>query len=99
MRGHETDPERGARCSICFKYRFQRAVKFAQKNGYNAIASVLGVSRHKDQNQVDKAAAACCEDIKYIPIKWDENLRITINRETNFYRQNYCGCEFSIRKI
>ena len=56
VRGFEDVPERGARCSLCFEYRFRRAVRFARENGYNAIASVLGVSRHKDQTQVDRAA-------------------------------------------
>ena len=56
IRGFENEPERGARCSLCFEYRFRRAVKFARENGYNAIASVLGVSRHKNQTQVDNSA-------------------------------------------
>ncbi len=99
VRGFEDAPERGSRCSLCFEYRFRRAVKFARENGYNAIASVLGVSRHKSQAQVDTAAQKVCEDIQYMPIKWDEGLRTKINRESGFYRQNYCGCEFSIRKI
>ena len=99
VRGFEDVPERGARCSLCFEYRFRRAVRFARENGYNAIASVLGVSRHKDQSQVDCAAQGACDTIEYLPIKWDENLRMQINRNSDFYRQNYCGCEFSIRKI
>lgn len=99
VRGFESEPERGGRCSICFEYRFKRAVKFARGNGYNAIASVLGVSRHKSQQQVDSAAQSVCDDILYIPIKWDEGMRSQINKESDFYRQNYCGCEFSIRKI
>ncbi len=56
IRGLENEPERGARCSKCFRYRFKYAAQFARENGYNAIASVLGVSRHKDQSQVDAAA-------------------------------------------
>lgn len=99
MHGLESEPERGKRCSKCFEYRFRRAVAFAQKNGYNAIASVLGVSRHKNQSQVDNAAQSVCNNIEYIPIKWDESLRVQINKNSDFYRQNYCGCEFSIRKV
>ena len=99
VRGFETAPERGARCSLCFEYRFRRAVKFAHENGYDAIASVFGVSRHKDQSQVDNVAMGACTGVSYLPIKWDENLRVQINRESDFYRQNYCGCEFSIRKV
>ena len=99
VRGFECAPERGARCSLCFAYRFRRAVRFARDNGYNAIASVFGVSRHKDQSQVDSSAISVCGDIQYLPIKWDENLRIQINRASDFYRQNYCGCEFSVRPV
>ncbi len=100
MRGFESTPERGARCSLCFEYRFRRAQKFARENGYNAVCSVLGVSRHKDQSQVDAAATNTCDgDVCYLPIKWDEQLRVKIGRESDFYRQNYCGCEFSIRKV
>ena len=98
VRGLENEPERGARCSKCFAYRFCFAREFAIKNGYNAIASVFGVSRFKDQNQVDAAAESACGEIKYIPVKWNEDLRIQINRATDFYRQKYCGCEFSMRK-
>ena len=71
-----------------------------REHGFDAVASVLGVSRHKDQAQVDRAAAAKCTDgVCYMPIKWDEKLRVDIGRASDFYRQNYCGCEFSIRKI
>ncbi len=96
--GLENEPERGARCSKCFAYRFCWAREYAKKHGFNAIASVFGVSRHKDQTQVDVAANESCGDIKYLPIKWNEDLRNKINRESEFYRQNYCGCEYSFRK-
>jgi predicted adenine nucleotide alpha hydrolase (AANH) superfamily ATPase len=98
VKGLETEPERGARCSKCFAYRFCYAKKYAMEHGFNAIASVFGVSRHKDQSQVDNSAIESCGDIKYLPIKWNEQLRQQINRESDFYRQNYCGCEYSIRK-
>lgn len=98
VRGLENEPERGRRCDICFAYRFAYAHNFAIKNGFNAVASVLGVSKHKDQTQVDIAARRALDNIEYIPVRWDENLRQSIGRASNFYRQNYCGCEFSFRK-
>jgi len=97
VKGLENEPERGARCDVCFAYRFAYARDFAIKNGYNAVASVFGVSKHKDQAQVDTAARRVLGEIEYIPILWDENLRQSINRASDFYRQNYCGCEFSFR--
>ena len=96
--GLENEPERGARCSKCFAYRFCYARDYALKNGFDAIASVFGVSKHKDQAQVDCAGEQNCGTVRYIPIKWNEALRQEINHESDFYRQNYCGCEFSMRK-
>lgn len=98
VRGMEDAPERGPRCSACFKYRFCFAKKWAAENGYDAVSSVLGVSRHKSQAQVDAAGDAAPGEIPYVPIKWDEDLRVKIGRESDFYRQKYCGCEFSMRK-
>lgn len=98
VRGHEDQPERGTRCAQCFRHRFRYAQDWAIQNGYNAIASVLGVSRHKDQAQVDACATDVLSEIKYLSLQWDDALRVLKNRESDFYRQNYCGCEYSIRK-
>lgn len=98
VKGLENEPEKGKRCSKCFEYRFKYAEEWAIKNGYNAIASVFGVSFHKDQNQVNNSAKIL-NKIKYLDIKWDYDLRKNILKNNTFYRQNYCGCEFSIRKL
>jgi len=97
--GLENEPERGGRCAQCFKHRFKFAQIWARENGYNGIVSVFGVSKHKDQSQVDTCAADTLSDIKYLPLKFDENLRQEIGKKSDFYRQNYCGCEFSFRKV
>ena len=93
VNGLESEPERGKRCMECFKMRFMWGARWAQNNGYKKIMSVFGVSKHKNQNQVDVAAIDL--GLKYIPFKWDEQKRKKINQESDFYRQNYCGCEFS----
>ncbi len=96
--GDESEPERGNRCSKCFRFRFRRAQIWANKNGYNAICSVLGISRHKSQPQVDVAAASVLTKISYLPVNWDEKVKNTVAKDQDFYRQNYCGCEFSKAK-
>ena len=85
VRGMEDAPERGVRCSACFKFRFEYARQWAAEHGYDAVSSVFGVSRDVLSDE-------------YIPIKWDEGLRCEINRASDFYRQKYCGCEFSMRR-
>jgi len=98
INGLENEPERGRRCSKCFAYRFCYAREYAKQHGFNAIASVFGVSKHKSQAQVDNAGKESCAEIEYLPVDWNENLRQSINHESDFYRQKYCGCEFSMRK-
>ena len=98
IKGLEKEPEKGKRCSKCFEYRFKYAEEWAFNNGYNAISSVFGVSFHKDQNQVNESAKIL-NKIKYLDIKWDCDLRKNILKNSYFYKQNYCGCEFSIRKL
>ena len=88
-RGLEDEPERGSRCEKCFRHRFIFGAKWASKHGYNAITSVFGVSPHKDQDQVNRAAADL--GIEYIDFGFD------YTPQAGMYRQKYCGCEFSIR--
>ncbi|MCL2331106.1 MAG: epoxyqueuosine reductase QueH [Proteobacteria bacterium] len=111
VRGLEDEPEQGARCAACFRHRFAYGAEWARRHGYNAIASVFGVSRWKNQSQVDAAAesvvgagsarpisGAIPAPLRYIPIAWDESARVAKNKKACFYRQKYCGCEFSIRE-
>lgn len=96
VRGMESEPERGKRCAQCFQHRFSFGIQWARENGYNAITSVFGVSKHKNQTQVDNSYPKSESEIKYIQIDWNETLRQEIGKKTDFYRQKYCGCEFSI---
>lgn len=104
MKGHEDDPERGDRCSMCFEMRFVRTAAHAFKEGFQAITSCLGISRWKDFDQVTRAgqkAASLFDGVTY----WDYNWRkkggsqrmIKISREESFYQQQYCGCAYSLR--
>jgi predicted adenine nucleotide alpha hydrolase (AANH) superfamily ATPase len=101
MKGLEEFPEGSERCLNCFKFRFAHTIERAKELGFDAVASVFGVSRHKSQGQVDAAAMMAIQDVgdgkvKYVPIGWNEKIRSETNKENNFYRQNYCGCEVSM---
>lgn len=97
--GLENEPERGRRCDKCFELRLTRAARFAKENGYDCFSSVLGISRHKDFDQVCRAGQRAAETvgIPYDTTNWrkngGENLRSAMEKELNLYRQNYCGCK------
>lgn len=103
-RGLEHEPERGKRCSVCFDLRLARTALFAHEHGFPMFATSLGMSRWKNQAQVydcGRRAAAAYDGL----IFWDYNWRkgggsqrmVEISKEEHFYRQEYCGCVYSLR--
>jgi len=98
-KGLEDLPERGERCSICFGMRLRRAFEYALVNGYDAVASVLGVSRYKDLNQVNRVAHAEADraGLPYLEIEGRkggmQELRSSLIKELELYNQTYCGCK------
>ena len=104
VKGLENEPERGKRCIACFAMRLKRAAEYAKEHKFDAFASVLGVSRYKDLNQVNQAARwAWIQTGKpYVAVNWRkgglEELRRALIKELNLYQQEYCGCKYSIWK-
>ena len=97
-KGLENLPERGKRCDICFGIRLEKAFDYAKSHGFEAVASVLGVSRYKDLNQVNRAAQveALKAGLPYLEIEGRkggmQELRMRLIKELNLYNQTYCGC-------
>lgn len=97
--GLEHEPERGKRCDVCFEMRLRRIAKYAKENHFDSVSSVLGVSKYKDFDQVNRAAERAFQEsaIPYEAINWRkgglEQLRQALQKELNLYAQNYCGCK------
>jgi predicted adenine nucleotide alpha hydrolase (AANH) superfamily ATPase len=107
VKGLENEPERGARCLECFRFRLMRAARYAASRGLTVLTTTLASSRWKDLSQVDEAGLFACEAASRESgsevLWWGQNWRKgglqqrrgEIIREQAFYNQNYCGCEFS----
>lgn len=105
-RGLEREPERGDRCLQCFRYRLERAARYAHENGYRVLTTTLASSRWKDLEQVNAAGQYACSlfpDVVWWPQNWRigglQQRRGEIIREQGFYNQLYCGCEFSMARL
>jgi len=102
--GLENEPERGRRCSACFELRLRRAMLYAQEHHFDAVSSVLGVSRYKDLDQVNAAADKASADlgVPYDKTNWRkgglQERRSQLIRELDLYQQTYCGCAPSRKK-
>ena len=97
--GLENEPERGARCAKCFAFNLGRAARRAAELGL-PFATTLTVSPHKN-SAVIFAAGGAYPNFEAIDFKKrDGFLRSNrIARELGFYRQKFCGCEFSLRAL
>ena len=99
-------PERGARCTECFKFRLLRAARYAKDHGFTVLATTLASSRWKDLDQVNAAGQWAVEqagggELLFWAQNWRKGglqpRRNEIVKEQGFYNQDFCGCEFSHR--
>ena len=91
IRGLEHEPERGARCQMCFRLRLETVARYAHEHDYHVFTTAAG-----------EAAAAPYPDLTFWAQNWRKgglsDRRNALIKEYNFYNQTYCGCEFSIRQ-
>lgn len=98
VKGHENDKEHGERCSLCFRFNLLRSAKKAKELNIEYFATTLTVSRFKNSKTIFKEG----EDLEgFTPIDFKKkdgfNRSIQLSKELGLYRQDYCGCEFSLR--
>lgn len=103
INGYEGEPERGVRCKLCFEYRLKRTYEYALKKSFDYFASVMSISPHKRQDDINTIGEeiALSGGVRYFPSNFKKNdgfkKAALLSKEEGFYRQNYCGCEFSMR--
>ena len=105
VKGMEGEPERGSRCQECFRLRLTHAAKEARRQGLRFFTTTLASSRWKSLEQIERAGAAAEEAVPET-VFWAQNWRKgglyerrnELLKAYGFYNQQYCGCEFSMRK-
>ncbi len=104
IKGLENEKEGGKRCDECFKLRLKETALYAKLHGYDYFGTTLTVSSHKNEQHINQIGKEIEEETKvnflYSDFKKHDGYKrsIDLSKEINLYRQNYCGCRFSIRK-
>ncbi len=102
-KGLAMEPERGARCSVCFDIRLSSSAEKAAQLGFDIYGTALTVSPYKQAAVINRIGLMAAErqNIIFIEADWKkkDGYKITTRmaRELGFYRQNYCGCLYSRR--
>ncbi len=100
--GLENCPEGGTRCQKCIALRLEQSFKYAQLNNFDYITTTLSISPHKDAYFINMCGEQLQQQYNvsylYADFKKDNGYlnSITESKKFDLYRQDYCGCEFSI---
>jgi len=113
IEGLEKCTEGGQRCVKCFEMRLIRTAKVATAKNFDYFATELSVSPHKNAETINTLGKAIQNFLPQLTPSPSNNYpeylvsdfkkqdgfkrSVEICREHNIYRQNYCGCEFSIK--
>jgi len=102
-KGLEHLPERGERCEKCFDLRLKKTLDYAKANSFDAICTTLTLSPLKDAKLLNAIGERLCLDsgVSWVYSDFKKSggyLRsVELSKKYGLYRQNYCGCEFSLR--
>ena len=102
-KGLENEPEKGKRCFVCYKMRLEKTAQKAKELGFDFFTTTLSISPHKSYEMISEISKELEKtyDITYL----DVNLKkkdgykksVELSKQYGFYRQEYCGCKFSVR--
>ena len=101
--GLENEPERGGRCTVCYRLRMRRAAQYAKEHGFDWFTTTLSISPHKDAARINQIGQELEAEfgIRHLPSDFKKQngyLRsLQLSEEYGLYRQDYCGCEFSAK--
>lgn len=102
--GLENEPERGRRCVKCFDLRLRETAKRAKAEGFDYFCTTLTISPMKDATLLNEIGTRIGAEVgvPFLPSDFKKKngyLRsCEISKEYNMYRQDYCGCEFSLEE-
>lgn len=97
------EPEGGRRCYQCFERRMSQAFDYADEYNYDYFTSVMSISAHKNSEVLNQLGEelALAHHSKFLnnDFKKGNGIQesIIVIRQYNLYRQNYCGCVYSMK--
>ena len=100
--GLEKERERGERCRKCYKLRLEKTAKFAKEQGFDYFTTTLSISPLKDADLMNQIGSQLEEEVqvKWLPSDFKKKngyrRSVELSKQFGLYRQNYCGCEFSL---
>ena len=100
----ENEREGGPRCSKCYRLRLTYSAEYAKAHGFDYFTTTLSISPHKNAAYINELGASLEREygVRYLFADFKKKngyaRSIEICKEFDIYRQDWCGCRFSIRE-
>jgi len=101
VKGLESESEGRKRCLKCFEMRLKEVAKFAKEHNFDCFSTTLTTSPYKSAKVISPIGREVARKFGVKFLDKDFGRRdgfkksLGICKEEEFYRQDYCGCEFS----
>ena len=100
IKGHENDREGGERCGLCFEMRLKEAYRVMLDRGFDFFTTTLTISSHKNSGIINNIGKEIGGD-RFLSrdFKKKDGFKKSVmaSKELGLFRQNYCGCVYSMR--
>ncbi|HJA05635.1 MAG TPA: epoxyqueuosine reductase QueH [Candidatus Mediterraneibacter pullicola] len=102
--GMEHLKEGGARCVKCYELRLTEAARQAAAGGFDYFTTTLSISPMKNARKLNEIGVRVGQEygVEYLVSDFKKKngykRSIELSKEYGLYRQDYCGCEFSMRE-
>ena len=103
VKGLEREPEGGARCRVCFALRLRETAKRAVLANADYFATTLTISPLKNAAVINEIGEELAGEygVSWLPSDFKKKNGFKRSGELSarygLYRQNYCGCVFSMK--
>jgi hypothetical protein len=103
-KGLEQEPERGKRCYECYKLRLAETARLSKELGTDYFTTTLSISPMKNADWLVEIGEELAQTygIHYLPSDFKKKggyqRSIELSNIYELYRQNFCGCVFSMRE-
>ena len=101
IKGLEYLGERSERCYKCYKFRMEKAAKYASNNNFDYFTTTLSISPYKNADWINEIGSMLEEKYNtkylYADLKKRNGYKrsLELSKEYGLYRQDYCGCIYS----
>lgn len=104
-KNYKQSKEGQERCHLCYAFRIKEAMRYASSHDFDYCATVLTLSRLKNSQVINTIGLEIQKDypnVKYFCSDFKKNKGIDLSIDLceiyDMYRQDYCGCPYSMRK-